>query len=167
MRVGVGYDVHPLIPGRRLVLGGVEIPYDKGLDGYSDADVLIHAIIDALLGAAALGDIGTHFPSSEPKYKDVSSVALLRQTGDLLQSRGWQIGNIDTTIVAEQPLLSPLIPRMRQVIAETLGIGVDRVSVKSTTSKGLGFLGQGEGIAAHAVALVEKAEARRGQGGMK
>ena len=149
------------------MLGGVEIPYDKGLDGYSDADVLIHAIIDALLGAAALGDIGTHFPSSEPKYKDVSSVTLLRQTGDLLHTHGWQIGNIDATIVAEQPPLSPLIPRMRQVIAETLGIGVDQVGVKSTTSKGLGFLGQGEGIAVHAVALVRKAEAHRDQGGMK
>jgi len=167
MRVGFGYDVHPLVRGRRLVLGGMEIPHDKGLDGYSDADVLIHAIIDALLGAAALGDIGTHFPSSEPKYKDVSSVALLRQTGDLLLAQGWKIGNIDATIVAEYPPLSPLIPRMRQVIAETLGIGVDRVGVKSTTSKGLGFLGQGEGIAAHVVALVEKGKALRDQGVMK
>ena len=156
MRVGVGYDVHPLIGGRRLVLGGVEIPYDKGLDGYSDADVLIHAIIDALLGAAALGDIGTHFPSSEPKYRDVSSVALLGRVGDILRAQGWQVGNIDATIVAERPPLSPLTPRMRQIIAETLGINVDEVSVKSTTSKGLGFLGQGEGIAAHAVALVRK-----------
>ncbi|MBM4461974.1 MAG: 2-C-methyl-D-erythritol 2,4-cyclodiphosphate synthase [Chloroflexi bacterium] len=156
MRVGVGYDVHPLIRGRRLVLGGVEIPCDKGLDGYSDADVLVHAIIDALLGAAALGDIGAHFPSSDPKYKDVSSVNLLRHTGTLLRTQGWQISNIDATIVAERPLLSPFIPLMRQAIAETLAISVDQVSVKSTTSKGLGFLGQGEGIAVHAVASVER-----------
>jgi 2-C-methyl-D-erythritol 2,4-cyclodiphosphate synthase len=134
----------------------MEIPFDKGLDGHSDADVLVHAIIDALLGAAGLGDIGTHFPSSEPEYKDICSVTLLRQVGSLLQTHGWQIENIDATIVAEQPKLSPLIPQMRQRISETLGVSLEQVGVKSTTSKGLGFVGKGEAIAAHAVALVEK-----------
>ena len=138
------------------MLGGVEISFDRGLDGHSDADVLVHAIIDALLGAAGLGDIGTHFPSSDPRYKDVSSIALLRQISALLQNHGWQVDNIDATIVAEQPRLSPFIPQMRQIIGETLGIGVEQVGVKSTTAKGLGFLGQGEGMAAHAVALVDK-----------
>jgi len=156
MRVGIGYDVHPLVRGRRLVLGGIEIPFEEGLDGHSDADVLVHAIIDALLGAAGLGDIGTHFPSSEPKYKDISSITLLRQVGSLLQTDGWQVNNIDATVVAEQPKLSPFIPQMRQRISETLGINPEQVAVKSTTSKGLGFLGKGEGIAAHAVALIEK-----------
>ncbi|TET87906.1 MAG: 2-C-methyl-D-erythritol 2,4-cyclodiphosphate synthase [Dehalococcoidia bacterium] len=156
MRVGLGSDGHSFARGRRLVLGGIDIPFDKGLDGHSDADVLVHAIIDALLGAAGLGDIGTHFPSSEPEYKDISSIALLRQVGSLLQTHGWQIENIDATIVAEQPQLSPFIPRMRQRISETLGISLEKVGVKSTTSKGLGFVGKGEGIAAHAVALVEK-----------
>lgn len=159
MRVGIGYDVHPLTRGRRLVLGGVDISHDKGLDGHSDADVLVHAIIDALLGAAGLGDIGTHFPSSEAEYKDISSIALLRRIGDLLRGHGWRIGNIDATIVAEEPLLSPFIPRMRQTIGESLGISAGQVGVKGTTSKGLGFLGEGEGIAAHAVALLRKAEA--------
>jgi len=156
MRVGIGYDVHPLARGRRLVLGGVEIPFEKGLDGHSDADVLVHAIIDALLGAAGLGDIGTHFPSSEPKYKDISSITLLRQVGALLQTHSWQVNNIDATVVAEQPKLSPFIPQMRQRIGEALGVSIGQVGVKSTTSKGLGFLGKGEGIAAHAVALIEK-----------
>jgi 2-C-methyl-D-erythritol 2,4-cyclodiphosphate synthase len=156
MRVGIGYDVHPLVRGRRLVLGGIAIPFEKGLDGHSDADVLVHAIIDALLGAAGLGDIGTHFPSSEPKYKDISSITLLRQVGSLLQTHSWQVGNIDATIVAEQPRLSAFIPQMQRRISEALGIGPEQVGVKSTTSKGLGFLGKGEGIAAHAVALVEK-----------
>ena len=156
MRVGIGYDVHPLVAGRRLVLGGVDIPFDRGLDGHSDADVLVHAIIDALLGAAGLGDIGTHFPSSEPKYKDISSISLLCQIGDLLHGNGWHVGNIDATIVAEQPQLSPFVPRMRQGIGAALGISAEQVGVKSTTAKGLGSLGTGEGIAAHAVALVQK-----------
>jgi len=156
MRVGIGYDVHPLARGRRLVLGGIEIPFDKGLDGHSDADVLVHAIIDALLGAAGLGDIGSHFPSSEPKYKDISSITLLRQVGTLLQTHGWQVSNVDATVVAERPHLLPFIPQMQQRISETLGISLEQVGVKSTTSKGIGFLGKGEGIAAHAVALVEK-----------
>ena len=156
MRVGIGYDVHPLVEGRRLVLGGVEIPFDKGLDGHSDADVLVHSIIDALLGAAGLKDIGAHFPSSDPQYKDISSLTLLRQVGGLLLSHGWKVGNIDAAVVAERPRLLDYIPQMRQRIAETLGIGMEQVGVKSTTSKGLGFLGKGEGIAAHAVALIEK-----------
>jgi len=157
MRVGVGYDVHPLVSGRRLVLGGVEIPFEKGLDGHSDADVLVHAIIDALLGATGLGDIGLQFPSSDPRYKDISSVSLLRQIISLLRAQGWLVCNVDASIVAERPKLTPFIADMRAIISEALGIGVEQVSVKSTTSKGLGFLGKGEGIAAHAVAMVEKA----------
>lgn len=156
MRVGVGYDVHNFIEGRRLMLGGVEIPFDKGLDGHSDADVLVHSIIDALLGAAGLGDIGAHFPSSDPEYKDVSSLVLLRQVGKLLQYNGWQVGNIDATVVAERPRLLDFIPQMRQQIGETLGISAEQVSVKSTTAKGLGFLGEGKGIAVHAVALIDE-----------
>jgi 2-C-methyl-D-erythritol 2,4-cyclodiphosphate synthase len=157
MRVGVGYDVHPLVSGRRLVLGGVEIPFEKGLDGHSDADVLVHAIIDALLGATGLGDIGVHFPSSDPRYKDVSSVALLRQVVSLLRAQGWLVCNVDASIVAERPRLTPFISEMRGIISEAVGIDVGQVGVKSTTSKGLGFLGRGEGIAVHAVAMAEKA----------
>lgn len=165
MRIGVGYDVHPLISGRRLVLGGVEIPFEKGLDGHSDADVVVHAIIDALLGATALGDIGVHFPSSDPRYKDISSVSLLRHVAALLRDQGWLVGNVDVTVVAEQPKLAPFIADMRGIIGEALAIEVDLVSVKGTTSKGLGFLGRSEGIAAHAVALVEKkGEDRRVRG---
>jgi 2-C-methyl-D-erythritol 2,4-cyclodiphosphate synthase len=156
MRVGVGYDVHPLMSGRRLVLGGVEIPFDKGLDGHSDADVLVHAIIDALLGATGLGDIGVHFPSSDLRYRDISSILLLRQVVALLRAEGWLVCNVDASIVAEEPRLTPFISEMRRIISEVLGIDVEQVGVKSTTSKGLGFLGQGEGIAVHAVALVEK-----------
>jgi 2-C-methyl-D-erythritol 2,4-cyclodiphosphate synthase len=156
MRVGVGYDVHPLVSGRRLVLGGVEIPFEKGLDGHSDADVLVHAIIDALLGATSLGDIGTHFPSTDPRYKDVSSVSLLRQVSRLVRAEGWRICNVDASIVAEQPRLTPFILDMRGIVSEALGIDAGQVGVKSTTSKGLGFLGSGQGIAVHAVALVER-----------
>ncbi len=155
MRAGIGYDVHPLVRGRKLVLGGIEIPFDNGLDGHSDADVLVHAIIDALLGAAGLGDIGSHFPP-EPRYKDISSIDLLRQVRTLLRANGWQVNNVDATVVAEQPRLSPFIAQMQRRISETLGISPEQVGVKSTTSKGLGFLGKGEGIAAHAVALVER-----------
>jgi 2-C-methyl-D-erythritol 2,4-cyclodiphosphate synthase len=156
VRAGIGYDIHPLVDGRRLVLGGVEVPFEKGLDGHSDADVLVHAIIDALLGAAGLGDIGLHFPSSDPRYRDVSSISLLRQVVALLHSRGWRVGNVDASIVAERPRLAPHTPRMREIIGEALGIDAGRVGVKSTTAKGLGCLGRGEGIAAHAVALVEE-----------
>ncbi|MDM8000938.1 MAG: 2-C-methyl-D-erythritol 2,4-cyclodiphosphate synthase [Dehalococcoidia bacterium] len=166
MRVGIGYDVHALVSGRRLVLGGVEIPFEKGLDGHSDADVLIHAIIDALLGATAQGDIGVHFPSSDPRYKGISSVALLREAAAMLRIAGWGVHNVDASIVAEHPRLTPHIAEMRRIVSEAVGIDIDQVSIKSTTSKGIGFLGRGEGIAAHAVALVERAEKlrqRRGQ----
>jgi len=155
MRVGIGYDVHPLVPGRRLVLGGVDIPFDKGLSGWSDADVLTHAIIDALLGAVALGDIGSHFPTGEPQYKDVSSLALLQRVRDELAEDGWLIGNIDATVVAEQPKLRHFIDRIRQQLSQTLGIALGQVSVKATTSDELGFVGRGAGMAAYAIALIE------------
>ncbi len=155
IRVGIGYDVHPLTPGRRLVLGGVEIPYDKGLDGWSDADVLTHAIIDALLGAASLGDIGNHFPPGESQYKDISSLTLLKRVRDELAENGWQVNNIDTTVVAEEPKLGDFINKIRQQLSQTLAIALGQVSVKANTSNGLGFVGRGEGIATHAVVLIE------------
>ena len=155
MRIGIGYDVHPLVPGRRLVLGGVEIPFGKGLSGWSDADALTHAIIDALLGAAALGDIGSHFPPGEPQYRDISSLVLLERVRDKLAEKGWRVGNIDATIVAEQPKLKGFIDGMRQQLSQTLGIEITQVSVKATTSEQLGFVGQGEGIATCAIALIE------------
>jgi len=157
MRVGIGYDVHPLVEGRPLVLGGVRVPFERGLFGHSDADVLVHAIIDALLGAAALRDIGTHFPSTDPQYKDISSILLLKRVGDMLYDAGFGIENIDATIIAQQPLLIDFIDEMCQNIGRALGIAIDRVSVKASTSAELGFTGRGEGIAAHAVALIERA----------
>ena len=160
MRVGIGYDVHPLTPGHRLVLGGVEIPFDKGLSGWSDADVLTHAIIDALLGAAALGDIGSHFPPGEPEYKDISSLVLLERVKDRLRENGWQIANIDATIVAEKPKLRDFIDPMRLQLSQTLGIGVGQVSVKASTSNKLGFIGRGEGMAVWVTALVEEGSRR-------
>ena len=159
MRVGIGYDVHPLVPGRRLVLGGIDIPFDKGLSGWSDADVLTHAIIDALLGAAALGDIGSHFPPGEPKYKGISSLTLLKRVGSELAENGWQVNNVDATIVAEQPKLRDFIDGMRKQLSQTLGIAPSQVSVKASTSSQLGFIGRGEGIAAWAVTLIESASA--------
>ena len=155
LRVGIGYDVHPLVKRRKLVIGGVEIPFDKGLSGWSDADVLTHAIIDALLGAAALGDIGGHFPPGEAQYKDISSLILLKEVGDKLAARGWRIVNIDATVIAEAPKLAGFIDRIRLKLSQTLGIEVDRVSVKASTANGVGLVGKGEGIAACAVALVE------------
>jgi 2-C-methyl-D-erythritol 2,4-cyclodiphosphate synthase len=155
MRVGIGYDIHPLVKGRRLVIGGVEIPFKKGLDGWSDADVLTHAIIDALLGAAALGDIGSHFPPGEPQYKDISSLALLKKVVDKLKENDWQIVNVDATIVAEQPKLRDFIYQMRQQLSDTLDIAPGQVSVKASTSAQLGSIGRGEGMAAYAVALIE------------
>jgi 2-C-methyl-D-erythritol 2,4-cyclodiphosphate synthase len=155
IRIGIGYDVHSLTPGRRLVLGGVEIPFDKGLSGWSDADVLTHAIIDALLGAAALGDIGSHFPPGEPQYKDISSLALLKGVKGKLAENGWQIGNVDATIVAEQPKLADFIDGMRKQLSQMLGIALSQVSVKASTSDQLGFIGRGEGIAAYAIALIQ------------
>ncbi len=156
MHVGIGYDVHPLTSGRRLVLGGVDIPFDKGLGGWSDADVLTHAIIDALLGAAGLGDIGSHFPPGDPEYKDISSLVLLTRVKDKLTENGWLIGNVDATIVAEQPKLRDSINRMRQQLSQTLGVAPGQVSVKASTSNQVGAIGQGEGIAAWAVALIEE-----------
>ncbi|HEX73945.1 MAG TPA: 2-C-methyl-D-erythritol 2,4-cyclodiphosphate synthase [Dehalococcoidia bacterium] len=155
MRVGIGYDVHPLIPGRKLVLGGVDIPFAKGLSGWSDADVLTHAIIDALLGAAALGDIGSHFPSGNPQYKDISSLTLLKRVRDKLAKNGWRVDNIDATIVAEQPSLRDFIDNMRQHLSQILGIAPSQVSVKASTSARLGFVGRVEAIAAYAVASIE------------
>ena len=155
MRVGIGYDVHPLVEGRKLVIGGVEIPFARGLDGWSDADVLTHAIIDALLGAAALGDIGTHFPPGEPQYKDISSLALLETTLGKLKENGWQIVNIDATVVAEEPKLAGFISQMRQQLSQTLGIAPSQVSVKASTSARLNCIGKGKGIEALAIAMIE------------
>lgn len=156
MRVGIGFDAHLLTHGRRLVLGGVEIPFAKGLSGWSDADVLTHAIIDALLGAASLGDIGQHFPPGEPEYKDISSLALLQKVMALLKEKGWQAGNIDATIVAEQPKLKDFIDGIRAQLSQTLGISLGQVSIKASTSNQLGATGRGEGIAVWAVATVEE-----------
>ena len=155
MRVGLGYDVHKLVEGRDLILGGVKIPYEKGLLGHSDADVLLHAISDALLGAAALGDIGKHFPDTDPQYKGISSLLLLKKVGELLNDQYFLIENIDATIIAQAPKMRPHIDTMRENIAEALQISVDQVNVKATTEEKLGFTGAGEGIAAHAVALLE------------
>jgi 2-C-methyl-D-erythritol 2,4-cyclodiphosphate synthase len=157
MRVGIGYDAHQLITGRPLILGGVEISFEKGLKGWSDADVLSHAIMDSLLGAAGLRDIGYHFPPNDPAYKDISSVTLLNRVADLLKSNGWRIGNIDATIIAERPLLRPFISQMKQNIALALSIGETQVGIKATTNEGMGFVGREEGIAAYSVALLEKA----------
>ncbi|MBM3166263.1 MAG: 2-C-methyl-D-erythritol 2,4-cyclodiphosphate synthase [Chloroflexi bacterium] len=158
VRVGIGYDAHPLVSGRRLMLGGVHVPFEKGLSGHSDADVLTHAIIDALLGAGGLKDIGTHFPSKNPKYKDISSLRLLDEVNRLVKAKGFRVGNVDATIVAQQPRLSDFIDDMRERISKTLDISQERVMVKATTTDGLGFSGRGEGIAAYAVALVEENE---------
>ena len=154
MRVGLGYDVHPLVSGRPLVLGGIEIPYLLGLQGHSDADVLLHAICDALLGAIGEGDIGRHFPDTDPQYKGIKSTLLLKRVATLVQQKKFHIVNIDSTIVAERPKLSDAIPRMVQEIAGTLEMDSKTVSVKATTSEGLGFTGRGEGIAAYAIVLV-------------
>ena len=156
MRVGLGYDVHPLVTGRPLVLGGVRIPYLFGLRGHSDADVLLHAICDALLGAIAEGDIGRHFPDTDPRYKDIKSTLLLRQVGVKVREKGFRLVNIDSTIVAEKPKLIDFIPRMVKEIARVLEVDEGRVNVKATTTEGLGFAGRGEGIAARAIALVEQ-----------
>ena len=155
IRIGQGYDVHALTEGRRLVLGGVDIPFEKGLLGHSDADVLLHALMDAMLGAAALGDIGSLFPDSDPRFEGADSMDLLRQVSALLDEKGWRVGNIDATIVAQRPKLAPYIPEMRRRIAAALGIAVGAVSVKATTEEGLGFTGRKEGIAATAIALLE------------
>ncbi|HEY91852.1 MAG TPA: 2-C-methyl-D-erythritol 2,4-cyclodiphosphate synthase [Dehalococcoidia bacterium] len=158
MRAGIGYDVHSFTEGDRLVLGGVEVPFKKGLSGWSDADVLTHAIIDALLGAAALGDIGSHFPPGDPAYRDISSMVLLAKVRQKLAENGWTTGNIDATIVAERPRLGAYIDPMRQRLSEILGIRVEQVSVKATTSERMGFVGREEGIAVWAVAMLGKTE---------
>ncbi len=154
MRIGMGYDVHRLVEGRRLIMGGVEIPYEKGLLGHSDADVLLHAIMDALLGAAALGDIGKHFPDSEPAYKGISSIELLKAVGALLEEHSFLIENIDATIIAQAPKMRPHIDAMRERIAAALGIEISQINVKATTEEGLGFTGSGEGISAQAICML-------------
>lgn len=156
MRIGTGYDVHRLIENRKLILGGVDIPYEKGLLGHSDADVLIHAIMDALLGSVALGDIGKLFPDNDNSFKDISSILLLQRVGALLKEKGFTVVNIDSTIIAQRPKLAPYIEKMRHNIAEALNISPDDISVKATTEEGLGFTGSGEGIAAQAVCLIQK-----------
>ena len=155
MRIGQGYDVHRLVAGRRLILGGVDIPHEKGLDGHSDADVLSHAIMDALLGAAALGDIGKMFPDSDERYKGADSIKLLEAVSSRLSAGGCQISNVDSTIIAQSPKLAPYILQMRSRLAAAMNIDVSRVSVKATTEEHLGFTGSGEGIAAQAIALIE------------
>ena len=156
LRVGIGWDSHSLVPGRKLILGGVAIPYDKGLAGWSDADVAVHAVIDALCGAADLGDIGALFPPQEPEYKDISSLVLLNKTGELVKARGFRVVNIDVTIMAQDPRISPFISEMRNSISWALGIDSKQVTVKAITTNGLGFIGRGEGMAAQAAALVRK-----------
>ncbi|KOF56940.1 MULTISPECIES: 2-C-methyl-D-erythritol 2,4-cyclodiphosphate synthase [Clostridium] len=154
MRIGTGYDVHKLVEGRKLILGGVEIPYSKGLLGHSDADVLIHCIMDSLLGAAALGDIGKYFPDTSEKYKGISSIKLLEETKIILENEGYKIGNIDSTIIAQKPKLSKYIEQMRKNIAKTLDIDVKYISIKATTEEGLGFTGREEGISSQSVCLI-------------
>lgn len=154
MRIGHGYDVHKLAAGRRLVLGGVEVPYELGLLGHSDADVLTHAVMDALLGAAGLWDIGHAFPDTDDSYRDISSLLLLERVMTMLRQRGLRVSNVDATVIAQRPKLAPYIPQMREKLASLLGVEPDRVNVKATTEEGLGFTGGGEGMAAHAVALL-------------
>ncbi|MBE6965788.1 MAG: 2-C-methyl-D-erythritol 2,4-cyclodiphosphate synthase [Ruminococcaceae bacterium] len=156
MRIGHGYDVHRLVEGRKLILGGVDIPYEKGLLGHSDADVLLHSISDALLGAAALGDIGKHFPPDDPDFLDADSLMLLGKVNSLLKENGYTVGNVDATVIAQRPKLLPYIEEMRKNIAAVLEVTLDCISVKATTEEKLGFTGSGEGIAAHAVALIER-----------
>lgn len=156
MRIGMGYDVHKLVEGRKLILGGVEIPNEKGLLGHSDADVLLHAIMDALLGAAALGDIGKHFPDTDPAYKGISSIRLLEHVADLLEEHQFLIENIDATIIAQRPKMCPYIDTMRENIAKALKIEADQINVKATTEEGLGFTGSGEGISSQAICMLEK-----------
>ena len=158
MRIGQGYDVHRLVEGRKLILGGVEIPFEKGLLGHSDADVLTHALMDALLGAAALGDIGKLFPDRDPRYEGADSIELLRAVVSLLHEEGFRIENTDCTVIAQRPKLAPFIPQMRQRLADAMGIARSSVSVKATTEEGLGFSGEGLGMAAQAVALIQRIE---------
>lgn len=154
MRIGQGYDVHRLVEGRKLILGGMEIPYERGLLGHSDADVLLHAIMDAMLGAAGLGDIGRHFPDNDPGYKDADSLILLQTVAHKLNEAGWRVGNLDATIVAQKPKLAAYLPQMREKIAKAVGVMPEQINVKATTEEGLGFTGSGDGIAAQAVVLL-------------
>ncbi len=154
-RFGMGYDVHQLVENRKLIIGGVDIPYEKGLLGHSDADVLLHAISDALLGAAAMGDIGKHFPDTDPRYKGADSLKLLEEVGNLLAAKGYVVGNVDATIVAQKPKMLPHIPQMRENIARVLRVDIDQINVKATTEEHLGFTGSGQGISSYAVAGVE------------
>ncbi len=163
VRIGIGYDSHPLVKGRKLVIGGVEIPFKKGLDGWSDADVLTHAVIDALLGAAALGDIGSQFPPGKPKYRGISSLTLLAEVREKLAAEGWRIGNVDATVIAEEPKLAGYIEEIRQKLSQSLGIEADRVSIKASTANGVGPIGKGNGIEARAVALIESAASQAGE----
>lgn len=156
MRIGHGYDVHRLVEGRKLVLGGVEIPYEKGLDGHSDADVLVHAVMDALLGAAALGDIGKHFPDTDEAYRGIDSLLLLDHVSEAIAQKGYTISNIDVTVIAQRPKLSPYIPRMKERLTQRLRLEEDQLNIKATTEERLGFTGRGEGISCHAVCLLEK-----------
>ena len=155
MRIGMGYDVHKLVEGRKLIMGGIEIPYEKGLLGHSDADVLLHAIMDSLLGAAALGDIGKHFPDTDGCYKGISSLLLLKEVGRLVKEKNFEIENIDSTIIAQKPKMAPHIPFMIKNIAEALEISIDRVNVKATTEEGLGFTGKGQGISSQSICLLK------------
>ena len=156
MRIGHGYDVHRLVEGRKLILGGVDVPYEKGLLGHSDADVLVHAVMDALLGAAGLGDIGRHFPDSDPAYAGADSLKLMDHVMELLNIHGWKVGNVDATILAQRPKLAPYIPAMRENLAARMKVEVGQINVKATTEEKLGFTGSGDGMAAHAVCLLEK-----------
>lgn len=155
-RFGMGYDVHQLVENRKLIIGGVDIPYEKGLLGHSDADVLLHAISDALLGAAALGDIGKHFPDTDPRYKGADSLKLLEEVGNLLAAKDYVVGNVDATIVAQKPKMLPHIPQMRENIARVLRVDIDQINVKATTEEHLGFTGSGQGISSYAVAGIER-----------
>ncbi len=156
MRIGHGYDVHRLVEGRKLILGGVEVPYEKGLDGHSDADVLLHAVSDALLGAAAMGDIGKHFPDTDPAYKGADSRALLRHVVSLVEQAGYELGNLDVTVIAQRPKLAPYLPQMRENLASDLKTELCNVNIKATTEEHLGFTGEGLGIACHGVCLIRK-----------
>lgn len=156
MRIGMGYDVHKLVPERKLVLGGVNIPYKLGLLGHSDADVLLHAIMDALLGAAALGDIGKHFPDTDDRFKGISSIELLKEVGKLISEKGYKVGNIDATIIAQKPKMAPHIPLMRENIASALNIDLEQINVKATTEEGLGFTGEEKGISSQSICLLTK-----------
>ena len=156
MRIGHGYDVHRLSPGRRCIIGGVDIPHETGLEGHSDADVLTHAVMDALLGALALGDIGAHFPDTDARFAGADSIALLQQIAALMRARGWKLSNLDATVLAQAPRIAPYISAMRKNLARAIGCGEERISVKATTEEGLGFTGQKQGIAAHCVCLIEE-----------